>query len=249
MCPGKSRCHRSRPQRLDVTRRNALGVQRDHVPAQTVQPALTLAHRHQHKARVAVPRHSQLDRADVGGHGLGVRAVTRIARAPASRVVSLVAKVVGHLHLEAGLQGLARQSGQQPVVAGQLDTLAAGPLDQFGRPSRIAGSSPTDDTLRPTDLAGSELVDDETESEEVVVTGDPLRPATLGRGPSDHPRLHTPSDCPKTGSGRPGSASVMLRTRRVLLLPVSLAGRAAWEVALPERAMPSSSWRIWTARD
>jgi hypothetical protein len=68
-----------------------------------------------------------------------------------------------------GLQDLAHQRRRQPVVAGELDTLAAGPLDQLGRQSRIAGSSPTDD---------------------------PLQPATLGRGPSDHARLHTPSDSP-----------------------------------------------------
>jgi hypothetical protein len=35
-----------------------------------------------------------------------------------------------------------------------------------------------------------------------------------------------------TGVGVTG-VCVMLRTRRVLLLPASLAGRAAWEVAMP----------------
>ena len=47
--------------RLDVAGGHALGVQRDHVPGQAVQAALTLAHRHRREARVAVPGDPQPD--------------------------------------------------------------------------------------------------------------------------------------------------------------------------------------------
>ena len=51
--------------------------------------------------------------------------------------------MIGHLDLQPGLQHLAHQRRQQPVVAGQLDALGAGPVDQLVAQSRIAGSSPT----------------------------------------------------------------------------------------------------------
>src|ERR687897_39436 len=56
--------------------------------------------------------------------------VAVVARPPALGGVGFVTQMVGHLHLEAGLEHLAHQRRQQPVVASQLDALAAGPLDE-----------------------------------------------------------------------------------------------------------------------
>jgi hypothetical protein len=115
--------------------------------------------------------------------------------------------MVGHLHLEAGLQDLAHQRRQQPVVAGQLDPPLRARSTSSAAQSRIAGSSPTDGTLRPDELgAGSDTPLDKTESEEDVVTVVILSgPRHPDRGPSDHARLHTPSDSPRGGRGRCGS--------------------------------------------
>src|SRR4029450_13070756 len=72
--------------------------------------------------------------------------------------------------------------------------------------SRIAGSSPTNGTLRGPDTAvpaSTGAIDREAALqealEEEVISRDPPQPATLSRGPSDHARLHTPSDTPSPG--------------------------------------------------
>jgi Transposase, Mutator family len=61
----------------------------------------------------------------------GVVTVAAVARAPAFGGVGFVAQVIGHLELQPGLENLADQSREQPVVAGQLHTLGPGPLDQL----------------------------------------------------------------------------------------------------------------------
>ena len=84
-----------------------------------------------------------------------------------------------------------------------LNTLAAGPLDQFGAQSHIAASSPTGDTLRPEELgAGSDSSPDETESEEmvtVVILPGPRHPVE----PLLRPLTHTIPD-PPAGPRRGG---------------------------------------------
>jgi hypothetical protein len=119
---------------LDVTGRHPLRVQRDDVAGQPVQPALPFAHRHRVEAGVAVPRHVERDLAHLGGHRLGITAVAAVAAAPTLHGVRFIAEMVGHLHLQPGLQHLPHQRGQQPVVAGQLHPLTAGPGDELGRP-------------------------------------------------------------------------------------------------------------------
>ena len=184
--------------RLDVAGGHALGVQRDHIPGEAIQPALALAHCHRREARVAIPRHPQLDLANLGGHRLGVAAVAAVARPSALGGVGFIAQMVGHLDLQAGLEHLAHQRGQQAVVAGQLDTLAAGPLDQLGRPvphRRLVAHRRHARTRRalrrPRQPARQNRI-----RRSCGHGRDPPRPATLGRGPSDHARLNTPSDSP-----------------------------------------------------
>ena len=47
--------------------------------------------------------------------------------------------MIRHLDLQPGLQHLTDHRGQQPAVAGQLDALGAGTIDQLaGRPSRAS---------------------------------------------------------------------------------------------------------------
>src|SRR5918993_1469483 len=85
------------------------------------------------------------------------------------------------------------------------------------RPSTACGSSPPNGTLRgpdtavpaPTGAIGNGAALEEAVEEVEVISRDPLQPATLSRGPSDHARLHTPSDTP---SWR-GSASLKERGR------------------------------------
>ena len=102
--------------------------------------------------------------------------------------------MVGHLDLEPGLKHLAHQGRQQAAFAGQFDAVGPGPVDQLDRQSRIAGSSPTNGTLRGPDRSdpAPRLVGVEAEvaAEVEVINRDPAQPATLSRGPSDHPQLH-----------------------------------------------------------
>jgi hypothetical protein len=93
--------------RLNVPRGQALGVQRDHIARQAIEPAGALGDGDRFEAGVAVPWHRQLDIADLGGDRLGVDAVAVVARPAARRVVVLIAEMVSHLHLEAGLENLA----------------------------------------------------------------------------------------------------------------------------------------------
>ena len=120
--------------RLDVPGGHALGVERDDVASQAIQATFALADRDRLEGAVAVPRDPQVDLADLGRDRLRIRAVAAVARPSALDGVWLVADMIGHLDLETGLEHLAHQRRQQPVVAGQLDTLGTGPLDQLGRP-------------------------------------------------------------------------------------------------------------------
>jgi hypothetical protein len=111
----------------------ALGVQRDHVARQAVEPAGALGDGDRFEAGVAVPGHRQLDIADLGGDRLGVDAVAAVARPAARRVVALITEMVGHLDLEAGLENLAHQPRQQAALASQVHPLLPGTRhEQFG---------------------------------------------------------------------------------------------------------------------
>src|SRR6266545_4328644 len=74
-------------------------------------PPLPLAHDPRGEAAVAVPRHVDLDGADVGEHRLGPLAVTAVPAVLAGRVVPVVAEVVGSARPPAHPPGPASSPG------------------------------------------------------------------------------------------------------------------------------------------
>src|SRR5262249_27848943 len=83
------------------------------------------------EACLPIPRHLDLDRTDIGQHGLGPHPLPAVAPAGARRVVLLIAEVVGDLALQGGLQHPFGQLLEQPALAGQLEPARAGPLYQL----------------------------------------------------------------------------------------------------------------------
>src|SRR5689334_14071216 len=94
------------------------------------QPPLPLAHDLRIETALTVPRHSNLDRPDIGEHRLGPTAVAGVPAILPGRVVLLIAEVVGNLPVQRGLEHPLRQLLQQTTFAGQLQTRCAGLLDQ-----------------------------------------------------------------------------------------------------------------------
>lgn len=94
------------------------------------QAALPLLDDLRLEAAGGVPGHPDLDRADVGQHGLRTSAIAAVAVVLPGRIVLLVADMVGDLALQRGLQHWLGQLLQQHTLAGQLQALTAGPVDQ-----------------------------------------------------------------------------------------------------------------------
>ncbi len=115
---------------LDLTGRQALGIQRQHVGVEAVEPPDMLRNGDRFERRVAVPRDLELDVADLRRDRLGRVAVPRVAAPTTGRVVTLIAKMLGQLDLHAGLEHGAQQRGQQPVSADQVNPLGPRPGDQ-----------------------------------------------------------------------------------------------------------------------
>jgi hypothetical protein len=95
------------------------------------QPAGVLGHHLRLEAAVAIPGHGHRDRADIGQHGLGGRAVTVVARATTGRVAFLVAQVLGELDIQGPIEHPLGQLSQQPVRAQQLGLVRVGPIQQL----------------------------------------------------------------------------------------------------------------------
>lgn len=77
-----------------------------------------------------VTRHLDLDRPDVGQHGLGSAPVAGVATAPADGIVLLIAEVIGDPTFQGRFQDPLGQLLQQPTLPGQLQPLRPGPLHQ-----------------------------------------------------------------------------------------------------------------------
>ena len=116
----------------DIAGRHAPAEQRhDHV-VELGQPAHPLGNRDRLERPVAVPRHLQLNRSRSRLHGLAGHPVAGVPRPPALRRVPLVSQVVGHLGVQCRLDRLPDHVGQQAALAGQLQPLLLGLLDDPG---------------------------------------------------------------------------------------------------------------------
>ena len=109
--------------RGDLAGRESLGGQRQYDLVDTGQPSLALLDDHRIEGAVGVPRHLDLDRADLGEHRLGPSPIAGIARPAPNGVVFVIAQVLGHLRIQRGLEHVLGQLVEQAVRADQLDTL------------------------------------------------------------------------------------------------------------------------------
>jgi len=96
-----------------------------------LETALALTHDHRLEPAVAVPRHLDLHRTDLGEHRLGSGAVAGVAVIALDRVVLGIAQVLAHLRLQGGLKHRLGQPRQQPTGADQLDPLGAGAVHEL----------------------------------------------------------------------------------------------------------------------
>jgi hypothetical protein len=85
-----------------------------------------------------VTRDLDLDRPDVGQHGLGPASVAGVAAAPADCIVLVIAQVIGDLAFQGRFQDPLGQLLQQPTLPGQLQ-----PSDR-ARSTSIATSCSSD---------------------------------------------------------------------------------------------------------
>ena len=104
---------------LDVAHRHAARIQADDDLVEAAEPPGSPRHQPRSEATVAIPRHRQLDVADLTGNGLRARAVARIRKQRRLRVAALIADMIGQLDLQATLQGSFQHALQQPVITTQ----------------------------------------------------------------------------------------------------------------------------------
>jgi hypothetical protein len=109
----------------------ALRRQRDDQLVHPGQPPLPLGHDPRLEAAVAVARHVDLDRPNVGQHRLSPAPVAGVRAVAADRVVLAIAEVIGQLTLQGGLQQPLGQLLQQPALPGQLQPAGAGSVRQL----------------------------------------------------------------------------------------------------------------------
>jgi len=108
-------------ERLDLTCRQTPRRQREHGIVDPGQPPLSLLHDDRLEAALPVAGHLDLDRADLGQHRLRPGPVTRVGPVPPSRIVLVVAEMLGQLGLQRGLEDLLGQPGEQATRTGQID--------------------------------------------------------------------------------------------------------------------------------
>ena len=150
------------------------------LPGEPVQAALPLAHGLRIEGGVAVPRHPQLNLADLGRHRLRVGPVAVVARPSAGRrrdVRSRDDRSSRPPARPAAPGAPARSTGRCSPVSSTPSARARS--TSSAAQSRIAGSSPTNGTLRTGTRSPC--------SQYCSHRSDPLQPTALSRGPSDHP--------------------------------------------------------------
>ncbi|MDQ1064589.1 hypothetical protein QFZ32_000028 [Streptomyces canus] len=117
--------------RLHLPGGQALRGQRDDHLVDAAQALLPLLDDLWFEGAVAVAGHDYLHRSDISQDGLGAFAVAGIAAVLASRVVLVIAEVIGDLALQGGLQQPLGQLLEQPALTGQLQTLGLGSAHQL----------------------------------------------------------------------------------------------------------------------
>ncbi len=118
--------------RGDLPGRQALRRQRQHDPVDATQAALPLAHDRRLKAAVAIPRDFKLDRAGLGEHRLGPRAIAGVPAVAAGRIMLAVAQVRIQLPLKRRLQHQLGQLLQQTTLTADRHSVGLCPSHQLG---------------------------------------------------------------------------------------------------------------------
>jgi hypothetical protein len=128
---------------FDLTGRQPLRGERDDHRVDPVQAALTLAHGLRIEAAFTIPRHLDVDRTDLGDHPLRAGTVARVGQVTALDRMLRVAEMFFHLDLQASLEDLLRQAGQQPARTDKIDPVHSCLLNQLlsDRPLRAALTS------------------------------------------------------------------------------------------------------------
>ncbi|MEY9776367.1 hypothetical protein ABH915_001975 [Arthrobacter sp. MW3 TE3886] len=107
---------------------NPRGGQREDDLVDPVQTSFSLGHNHRLERPVPIPGHLNLDRADLGQHGLRPGAVAHVGCD--RRLAMLVAQVLGQFRFQRGLQHIPRKLAQQPARAYQAHALLLGLREQ-----------------------------------------------------------------------------------------------------------------------
>ena len=104
---------------LDVAQRHPAGIQADDHLIQAAEPARPLRYQLRGEAAVAVPRHRQLNIADLAGDRLRGGAVARVRKQRRIRIAALIADMISQLDFQATLQSRLQHALQQAVIAAQ----------------------------------------------------------------------------------------------------------------------------------
>jgi hypothetical protein len=133
----------------DVAGGHPARIQGDDPLVEAIEAGLALADDLRLERPGPIPRHRQIDGADIGQHRLAGGAVAAVARTAAGRVVFVIAQVASHLLSQRPLQHRLGHLRQQPIGAQQLHPLGLGLAQQLigqllidqrapGRPIAIA---------------------------------------------------------------------------------------------------------------
>src|SRR6202008_2559814 len=93
----------------DLTGSQSLCRERQYDLVDPRQTPLTLLNDLRLEAAVGVPRHVDSAGPDLSEHRLGPSAVAGVAAAPPSRVVLVIAQMLGHLRVQRGLEHILGQ--------------------------------------------------------------------------------------------------------------------------------------------
>jgi hypothetical protein len=176
--------------RRDLTCRETPRVQRQHYLVDVTETALPFLHNGRAKRALPIPRDRNLHLTHrVRDHRLRPTTIADIRRLPIrAGVVFLVPEMLGHLLIQRGFQHAFREQLQQPIRAGQGQTL----LRAWA--TIAAAATCSGDDCRPTFLI---FVHELTASDAITHSAHPTgpQPGVSGR---KHRSLHSPVDRPRS---------------------------------------------------